>query len=64
MNDYERYDFWHREMQSVVPEKKRTMKRLIDSNRRFDDKIAADERRSEYIDGYAVSIINNVLYYN
>jgi hypothetical protein len=40
MNDYERYDFWHRETVQVKPEVKqeRTMKKLVESNRLFDEK--------------------------
>ena len=35
-NDYERYDFWHREMKSIKPE--RSMVKLIESNKLFDEK--------------------------
>jgi hypothetical protein len=35
-NDYERYDFWHREMKSIKP--KVSMEKLIESNRLFDEK--------------------------
>jgi hypothetical protein len=35
-NDYERYDFWHREMKSIKPE--RSMTKLIESNKLFDEK--------------------------
>ena len=35
-NDYERYDFWHREtVQLKHPE--RSMKKLIESNKKFDE---------------------------
>jgi hypothetical protein len=41
-NDYERYDFWHREMNSVKSEKsiksERSMAKLINSNKKFDEK--------------------------
>jgi hypothetical protein len=37
MNDYERYDFWHRETVQVKKDE-RTMKKLIESNRLFDEK--------------------------
>jgi len=37
-NDYERYDFWHRELESVKTKKTPTMKKLIESNRLFDEK--------------------------
>jgi hypothetical protein len=35
-NDYERYDFWHREMKSIKSE--RSMAKLIESNKLFDEK--------------------------
>jgi len=35
-NDYERYDFWHREMKSIKPTV--SMEKLIESNRLFDEK--------------------------
>ena len=35
-NDYERYDFWHREMKSIKPTV--SMEKLIESNRLFDSK--------------------------
>lgn len=35
-NDYERYDFWHREMKSIKPIV--SMEKLIESNRLFDEK--------------------------
>ena len=35
-NDYERYDFWHREMKSIRPTV--SMEKLIESNRLFDEK--------------------------
>jgi hypothetical protein len=38
MNDYERYDFWHRELQSIKPTKTPTMEKLVESNRLFDEK--------------------------
>lgn len=37
-NDYERYDFWHREMKSIKPAKAPTMEKLVESNRLFDEK--------------------------
>jgi hypothetical protein len=38
-NDYERYDFWHREMKSIKPERpERSMTKLIESNKLFDEK--------------------------
>ena len=39
-NDYERYDFWHREMKSIKPSIKPavSMEKLIESNRLFDEK--------------------------
>lgn len=60
-NDYERYDFWHREMAAIKPSE-RSMKKLVESNNRFDEKMAAkpsEDRRSEDISGYAISIITN-----
>ena len=35
-NDYERYDFWHREIKSIKPTV--SMEKLIESNRLFDEK--------------------------
>jgi hypothetical protein len=35
-NDYERYDFWFRET-AQVKNPKRTMKKLIESNNKFDE---------------------------
>lgn len=35
-NDYERYDFWFRET-AQVKKPKRTMKKLIESNKKFDE---------------------------
>ena len=35
-NDYERYDFWFRET-TQVKNPKRTMKKLIESNKKFDE---------------------------
>ena len=35
-NDYERYDFWHREMKSIKPTV--SMEKLVESNRLFDEK--------------------------
>lgn len=64
-NDYERYDFWHREMASIKPAIKpsdRSMKKLIESNKRFDEKMTvkpSEDRRSEDINAYATSIITN-----
>lgn len=63
-NDYERYDFWHREMASIKPAIKpsdRSMKKLIESNKRFDEMAAkpSEDRSSEDISGYATSIITN-----
>ena len=63
MNDYERYDFWHREMESVVPENKRSMKKLIESARRLDEKTSAGDHRSEDISGYAHSIVTNSMFW-
>ena len=59
-NDYERYDFWHREMAAIKPSE-RSMKKLVESNNRFDEKMAnpSEDRRSEDISGYATSIITN-----
>ena len=60
-NDYERYDFWHREMAAIKPSE-RSMKKLIESNKRFDEKMAAkpsEDRSSEDISSYATSIITN-----
>jgi hypothetical protein len=37
MNDYERYDFWHRETVHVKKDE-RTMAKLVESNRLFDEK--------------------------
>jgi hypothetical protein len=59
-NDYERYEFWHREMASIKPSD-RSMKKLIESNKRFDEKMQAkpsEDRRSEDI-SYATSIVTN-----
>jgi hypothetical protein len=36
-NDYERYDFWHRETVQIK-KTERSMKKLIESNRLFDEK--------------------------
>jgi hypothetical protein len=36
-NDYERYDFWHRET-AQVKKSERTMEKLIESNKKFDKK--------------------------
>lgn len=61
-NDYERYDFWHREMASIKPAA-RSMEKLVESNRIFDERKAGkksiDDSRSEDINGYAISIITN-----
>ena len=60
-NDYERYDFWHREMASTK-RSERSMKKLIESNKRFDEKIQgkpSEDRRSEDISACATSIITN-----
>jgi hypothetical protein len=60
-NDYERYDFWHREMAAIKPSE-RSMKKLIESNKRFDEKMSAkpsEDRRSEDISATATSIITN-----
>jgi len=38
-SDYERYDFWHREMAAIKPSD-RSMKKLIESNKRFDEKMS------------------------
>lgn len=60
-NDYERYDFWHREMASTK-NSDRSMKKLIESNKRFDEKMStkpSEDRRSEDIGAYATSIITN-----
>ena len=35
-NDYERYDFWHREMKSIKPAV--SMEKLVKSNKLFDEK--------------------------
>jgi hypothetical protein len=35
-NDYERYDFWHRETKSTKPTF--SMDKLVESNRLFDEK--------------------------
>lgn len=63
-NDYERYDFWHREMAATKTSNpsERSMKNLIESNKRFDEKMSAkpsEDRRSEDISAYATSIITN-----
>lgn len=63
-NDYERYDFWHRELASIKPAA-RSMEKLVESNRIFDEKRAGkkalEDSRSEDINGYATSItINNI----
>lgn len=61
-NDYERYDFWHREMASIKPAA-RSMEKLVESNRIFDERKAGkkpiEDSRSEDINGYAISIITN-----
>ncbi len=60
-NDYERYDFWHREMAAIKPSE-RSMKKLIESNKRFDEKMSAkpsEDRRSEDISATTTSIITN-----
>lgn len=60
-NDYERYDFWHREMAAIKPSE-RSMKKLIESSKRFDEKMSAkpsEDRRSEDISATATSIITN-----
>lgn len=36
-NDYERYDFWHRET-AQIKKTERSMKKLVESNRLFDEK--------------------------
>ena len=36
-NDYERYDFWHRETVQVK-KSERTMEKLIESNKKFNKK--------------------------
>lgn len=47
MNDYERYDFWHREtVQVKIKDDKRTMSKLIESNKKFDEK---KEKSETYI---------------
>jgi hypothetical protein len=63
MNDYERYDFWHREMESVVPSEKRSMKKLIESARRLDEKTSPEDRMTEDISGYAHSILTNSMFW-
>ena len=35
-NDYERYDFWHRET-AQIKKTERSMKKLVESNRLFDE---------------------------
>ena len=60
-NDYERYDFWHREMAAIKPSD-RSMKKLIESSKRFDEKMSnkpSKDHRSEDIGAYATSIITN-----
>ncbi len=49
-NDYERYDFWFRETKQVK-KSERTMEKLIESNKKFDNKgLKYDPNdRSEYI---------------
>ena len=49
-NDYERYDFWHRETKQVK-KSERTMEKLIESNKKFDIKDSKYDPndRSEYI---------------
>lgn len=49
-NDYERYDFWHRET-AQVKKSERTMEKLIESNKKFDKKDSKYDPndRSEYI---------------
>ena len=38
-NDYERHDFWHRELANIKPANaERSMKKLVESNRLFDEK--------------------------
>lgn len=65
-NDYERYEFWHREMKSIEPKsiepkKERTMQRLIESSKKFDEAICKQEDRSEDISGHASSILFNII---
>jgi hypothetical protein len=36
-NDYERYDFWYRET-AQIKKTERSMKKLVESNRLFDEK--------------------------
>jgi hypothetical protein len=59
-NDYERYDFWHREMAAIKPSE-RSMKKIVDSNRIFDERAAkpSEDRRPEDISAYATSAITN-----
>jgi hypothetical protein len=38
-NDYERHDFWHRELANIKPKNvEKSMKMLVESNRLFDEK--------------------------
>lgn len=48
MNDYERYDFWHRETVQVKKDE-RTMARLVESARKFDEKTKSQGARGEEI---------------
>ena len=47
MNDYERYDFWHREtVQVKIKDDKRTMSKLIESNKKFDPKTLTKPKKT------------------
>ncbi len=46
-NDYERYDFWHREMKSIKSE--RSISKLIESNKKTDKDSNDTNERTEYI---------------
>ena len=63
-NDYERHDFWHRELAAIKPAA-RSMERLVESNRILDEKRAGkkalEDGRSEDISGYATSISNSII---
>lgn len=48
MNDYERYDFWHRETVQVKKDE-RSMARLIESAKRFDRATKKSEYKSDEI---------------
>ena len=47
-NDYERYDFWHREIKSIKPTV--SMEKLIESNRLFDEKNRKDSNTIQMIE--------------